>query len=974
MKGKHSILAALTLLLLFPGAVCAAGGADGRQRASLDGTWQFRIDPDSRGEEEQWFAPAPGEEVWRAVPHVAGNIRVPGIWDAQGYGQPTDKVKHNFVGQGWYRREMRIPGNWPRGHSMFLVLEGISRYAKVWIDGKLIGPEARGCIGSHEWDITPYVKPGQKAALVICVDSRQRWDVDPLLGTAQLNDFVEVAWGGLWGHVYVEARPRVRLADIYLRTSLGYDRNGGVRETSCGVRATVIDEGGSHRAGGRLTLELLTPEGRLAARAEGHIRTDGEQDTAQAEVWAEVPDARLWTPDTPYLYHARVTLTSPDGTTDVLTSRYGLREVLFAGSKILLNGQPLYLRGYGDDHIYPEQFSMPTDIDLYRQRLRAIKAFGFNHCRHHSIVMPHEYYDACDELGMLPSPEMLIAYSPQLPGTGSLWKEHVAPGTSPLAAENTIVERLRAVVREYRNHPCILAWVGGNEMGLEREAWDRSTLRTRCYEAAKQEDPDRPYMDCDGDWLKDYVAHGGRDTQDCYSILFDEWCNPVTNPDKYQSPRPFDKPAVAHEMGNFLTFSRPSEIALFEGTNFFPFWMQQGGDDLRRLRLDGEVEDWALASEQLYLTSYKYTIESARRNGSLSGYHLWQINDYWTSSNGLFDHFFRPKSITPGDFLPFNGPVAVLQRGLHFLYTEGDTAACSLQISNYGPRPLRGRLSATLRVGGRTESTQQWEDVCAACGTSLPIEGARASLPIGETVTSPTRAEVCVSLQTPDSLYTNSWTAYVFPRDIAPATPWPIYADSVSRGYFPARWKVRPLTELSGDVPVQAVYAVAEADERIRQAVRQGAGLILFDEGRLLPSLPLSYKQSWWKAGDSEEKNNTGTYVYPDSLLSNVVDHSYCPPAWAPLLDGGRKYNLEAAPRRPEGLIRALSSIVRVRDAAVLFQFGYGRGRVIVDGLNHRGQAAYPLSQWLLARMADRVASTASMRVKWNEINQTLNQ
>ena len=212
MKGRHSILAALTLLLLFPGAVYAAGGADGRPRASLDGTWQFRIDPDSRGEEERWFAPAPDEEVWRAVPHVAGNIRVPGIWDAQGYGQPTDKVKHNFVGQGWYRREMRIPGNWPRGHSMFLVLEGISRYAKVWIDGKLIGPEARGCIGSHEWDITPYVKPGQEATLVVCVDSRQRWDVDPLLGTAQLNDFVEVAWGGLWGHVYVEARPRVRPA------------------------------------------------------------------------------------------------------------------------------------------------------------------------------------------------------------------------------------------------------------------------------------------------------------------------------------------------------------------------------------------------------------------------------------------------------------------------------------------------------------------------------------------------------------------------------------------------------------------------------------------------------------------------------------------------------------------------------------------------------------------------------------------
>lgn len=996
MKDKHRILVAFALLYLFSAATWATDEGGQRHRINLDGTWSFSIDPDRRGETDRWFAPSKGG--WEVTPHVSGNIEVPGIWDAQGYGEPTDKVRHNFVGCGWYSREIVIPADWPCTHRAFLVLTGISRYAKVWIDGTLIGPEAIGCIGSHEWDITSFVRPGKKSTLVVCVDSRQRWDVDPLLGTAQLNDFVEVAWGGLWGHVYIESRPKIRMGDIYLRTSLGYAQNGEVRETNCGVRATIISQAHSageksrlasgRRVDGTLTLELFTLEGMLAARAVRDVRLDLSQDSTQVELWTEVPNAKLWTPDTPYLYNTRVTFTAPDGTSDILTHRYGMREILFAGSKILLNGQPLYLRGYGDDHIYPEQFSMSTDTNLYRQRLRAIKAFGFNHCRHHSIVMPHEYYDACDELGMLPSPEMLIAYSPQLPGVGSLWKDNVAPGTSPDAANNTIVERLRAVVHEYRNHPSILAWVGGNEMGLERAAWDQSSLRTRCYEAAKQEDPDRPFMDCDGDWLKDYVALGGRDTEDCYSILFDEWCNPVTHPDKYQSPRPFDKPAVAHEMGNFLTFSRPSEIGLFERTNFFPFWMQQGWDDLRRLQLDGEVEDWALASEQLYLTSYKYTIESARRNGSLSGYHLWQINDYWTSSNGLFDHFFRPKSITPRDFLPFNGPVALLQRGLRFLYTEGDTATCSLQISNYGPCPLRGKLSATLLINGETVSEQHWEGVEAACGTSIPLKEAEASLPIkgsgkafplketeGQNLPlkgagwSPIRAEVRLSLQTADSLYTNSWTTYIFPRNIAPATSWPIYADDASRGYFPAQWDVHSLAELSGEYPVQAIYAVAQADGHVCKAVHRGAGLILFDEGLLLPTLPQSYKQSWWKAGDSEEQNNTGTYVYPDSLVADVVEYSYCPPAWAPLMDGAHKYNLEAAEQRPEVIVRALSSIVRVRDAAVLFQFGYGQGRVIVDGLNHRHQAGYPLSQWLLARMADRVASSMSMRVKWNEIS-----
>lgn len=968
MKLLKRSLSIIILCFLLISQAFPKEGISLRNRVNLDGTWSFCTDPERQGEEVQWYKPSvpfPTTLPAGYAPKVAGEIQVPGIWDAQGYGEPTEKVRHNFVGCGWYRRDLHIPSDWVTSNSTYLVLMGISRYAKVWIDGESVGHEAVGCIGSHEWNISPYVEPGKTYTLVVCVDSRQRWDVDPLLGTAQLNDFVEVAWGGLWGHVYVESRPKTCLSDIYLRTSLGYTKEGNVAEVTCGVRATISDEDGRTRVCGTLSLELFSEDGELSGRSSRRVQLNLSKGSAEVDLWCEVPDARLWTPDTPYLYKARVTFTTSEGTVDVLENRYGMREILFAGSTVLLNGKPLYLRGYGDDHIYPEQFSMSTDTNLYRQRLKAIKAFGFNHCRHHSIVMPHEYYDACDELGMLPSPEMLIAYSPQLPGVGDLWKKGVEPGTSPEPADSTIVERFRTVVREYRNHPSILAWVGGNEMGLDRPLWDRMNLRHRCREAVRKEDPDRPFMDCDGDWLKDYVSQGGRDTEDCYSILFDEWCNPIMCPDKYQTPRAFDKPTVAHEMGNYLTFSRTSEVPLFQNTNFFPFWMKEGSDRLRQLGLEQEVEDWALASEQLYLTSHKYSIESARRNETLSGYHLWQINDYWTSSNGLFDHFFRPKSIRPEDFLPFNSPVVLLQKGLQFSYVEKEPISCSVQVSNYGPSSLHGTLSCTLSIEGKEVYSQTKECSPVLCGKLSDSVGMQLVCP---EVERPTLAVVRVDLQANDSTYSNSWNTYLFPSRIAPSTRWPIYADEMTRKYFPIEWNVHSLSELSDDFPTEAVYAVAWSSAQVSDAVRRGAGLIHFDAAQFLPSLPLAYKQSWWKAGDSETENNTGTFVYKDDLVDEVVDHHYCGPMWAPLVDGGKKFSLESQTKRPEVIVRALSSIVRVRDAAVLFHFGYGKGMVMVDGLNHKGHSQYPLSQWLLARMVDRVSSSEKSKIQWNDL------
>ncbi|MCX6995635.1 MAG: hypothetical protein NTV49_00770, partial [Kiritimatiellaeota bacterium] len=114
-----------------------------------------------------------------------------------------------------------------------------------------------------------------------------------------------------------------------------------------------------------------------------------------------------------------------------------MRQFTVSGYSILLNGKRIMLRGYGDDHIYPVQMAMPSDKELHLRQLRLIKSYGFNHVRHHNTVLPPEYYEACDEVGVITTVEFPIVYEPYIPGSGNRWKKEVPPGTDPKPALDT---------------------------------------------------------------------------------------------------------------------------------------------------------------------------------------------------------------------------------------------------------------------------------------------------------------------------------------------------------------------------------------------------------------------------------------------------------------------------------------------------------------------------------------------------------
>lgn len=941
MRGVRWVRQSVRGMVLAWGLAACGSVADARERLDLDGIWSFATDPANQGQAERWFDPAtrlPAMPLPGYAASADGTIRVPGIWDNQGYGTETEKVRHSFIGKGWYRREVGIPGAWA-GQRVFLAVTGVSRYARVWVNGRPAG-EHIGYVSAAQFEVTASVRTGEKAVIVIQVDSQQRWEVDALYGASALADYMDVPWGGIWGHVYLEARASVWLNDLQIQPDVPGSRC--LASASIGGDASQFDQ---------VVLEISAADGKRLTEAAVARPAQTTPDTA-VTLPADLPGAELWSPDQPTLYTARLSLRRAGTEVDALAGRFGMRQFTTAGYRLLLNGQRLMLRGYGDDHIYTEQMAMPSDKAVHLTRLRLIKSYGFNHVRHHSTLMPPEYYDACDEVGMITTAEFPIVYAPFLPGTGATWLQHVPPGTDPGPATETYTREWAAAIRQLRNHPSILCWVMGNEL------YDDIPLRTAFASSARALDPTRFFLDSDGASTALFEPKNDRPTVDLYMIQFAEWEHP--QPGKFQTPAP-QKPAISHEAGNYVTFSRPDLSERFQH-NMKPFWMTAGKAKLEQLGLLGEAESWAAASERLYLLCHKLNLEALRGNPYLSGYHWWLFQDYWTSSNGLVDHTFRPKAISTDEVLSINRDVVLLLDGLGRTYRAGERVEWPLRVSNFSPAALAGQLRWEVSAG--EQSVGRREAPLAGVPQGEVLETARLSFELPAAAV-PVKLRIAAEVTAGAQRYRNEWTSWLYPAEIRPATSdVPVFADDLQRAHAEG-WDVRPLPA-EGELAARAVYLAGWLDPRLTDALNRGASVVLLDGGsQLLTTRGLTFRTTWWKAGDTAARNHCGTLVYDHPVTRAMAPDAWCDGGWFDLIEGSAKSVLEKAPARPSVIIRALPSLAAVEDDALLYEVGVGQGTLIVSGLNHRQAKGRPENRWLVARLIDHAARLKPPAAAW---------
>jgi beta-glucuronidase len=347
-------------------------------------------------------------------------LAVPASWNEQ-----HSALRHH-QDRVTYERSAWVPTEW-RGREIVARLDAAAYRARLWCNGELIGASEVGFLPA-EFDITTAVKFGAVNGLAVEIDAQLKGDTVPQGGIGGFGPlgrqnpdvpFDFYPFGGLHRPVWLSARPPGGLSSLRIETGL----DGTIH-----VCAAAVDAG-------RVRLMV------------GGQYSEAEVRHGLADFELRIDDARLWSPDDPYLYHATVQLVTGERTVDEYAIDFGLRSVSVDGDALLLNGRPIFLRGFGRH----EDFPLIGRGELPAQQIRdfdLMRWTGANSFRTSHYPYSETMLDLADRLGFLVIDETAAV---------SL---HIQDHPGVLAALRDQIGRL--VERDF-NHPSVIMWSVANE-------------------------------------------------------------------------------------------------------------------------------------------------------------------------------------------------------------------------------------------------------------------------------------------------------------------------------------------------------------------------------------------------------------------------------------------------------------------------------------------------------------------------------
>lgn len=880
--------------------------AQERARIDLNGEWQFRLDPSASGEAERCHSPG--------VP-FPDTIRVPGCWQAQGFGEPAGNLRNHYSGHAWYRRTLSIPAAW-RGKIVMLRVGGVTRRAVVFVNGTRAG-EHDGFSTPFSLDISDALRPGADNTIAFLV-ANPGTAVTESPDAQKANDptgmFNYIGnWGGIHGNVALEAIEPEWIDEVAVEPEVA---NRRVR-FRLAIRSR--ESGPAHPA--RVEVEV---DGRRASATLSVQPGRG----AQADVTLAMPGARLWSPDDPHLYTASIRLFSHGRQRDRIEQRFGMREIAARGSVLLLNGKPLYLRGFGDDNIEVLTGVPPASKQDYLERLRLARSFGFNAVRFHSMTPMREYFEAADEAGILVMAELPVAYTMYLLPHGDFLRKE-----------------LERILRLHRNHPSFLSLAFGNEFNLRwlKTEQERQTFRETVeefYRVGKSIDPHRLLLSNDG-----YVMR----PTDMVSLFRDP---------------PGDVPAVRHEFGNYYC-SLPdiSLIDRFTGV-LVPSWLEEKKRWVERSALLELYPTLLRNSQRLLHLGHKYQIERARMLREFTGYHYWLIVDFpggtgegdsW--EEGWFDYFWRPKGVTPEQGRELNAAVLLIAgAGVNDrTMWNGARKRIPVYVSNYGEADIEsGALSWQLLENGRRVSGGEASGITAPLGEVSRIAEIEVEAPSGD---SARQLELVITLRSGQATHVNRWSLWSFPRDgLLQDAGIPVTA----RVKWEGLRRLYPFIQ-NGRPDRKGLLITSVLDNKAARFLHSGGRVWL-----------LADRAQFGRAGDAAffpaSGGALGTLVRDHPALAGFPHQGFCDLQFYNLLEGAWNFPLDNWPRELSpivGGVRTTSSFLSKRKdlskAGYVFEAKAWEGRLLVTTLRLRDHLdeAYPEAVYLFDRLLRYVAGPA---------------
>jgi len=331
--------------------------------ANLNGLWDYAIRPKDEGQPQQWD----------------GHIRVPFPVESALSGVMKRVGAENRL---WYRRTFELP-SWTAAR-ILLNFGAVDWEAAIWVNGRESGLH-RGGYDPFTFDITDAIRPSGQQELVVSVWDPTDSGYQPR-GKQVKNP--KSIWytptTGIWQTVWIEPVPRAYIDSLKIVPDIDQGH----------VRITVSTKG----VAGEATVQAtVLDDSKAIATAKG---TTGDT------LALPIPDAKWWSPDSPFLYELNVTLMKDGQANAEVSSYFGMRKISLGKdesgiTRILLNNRPLFQLGPLDQGFWPDGlYTAPTDEAL-RYDIEVIKQLGFNMVRKHVKIEPARWYYWCYKLGLL---------------------------------------------------------------------------------------------------------------------------------------------------------------------------------------------------------------------------------------------------------------------------------------------------------------------------------------------------------------------------------------------------------------------------------------------------------------------------------------------------------------------------------------------------------------------------------------------
>ena len=417
----------------------------------LNGKWKFNWVSKPSDRPLDFYEPAYDVSSWK-------EIDVPGNWQLQGYDVPIylnesypfpadpPRIPHDWNPVGSYRREFAIPESWV-GRQVFLHFDGVDSAFYVWINGVQAG-YSEDSRTPAEFNITPLLRPGRNT---LAVEVYRFSDGSYL----ECQDFWRLS--GIFRNVYLFSTPPVHIRDFEIKSEF----DGEYRDARLRVKAWVRNFGSEPGRNLALEAALLDSERKpigsaVLARATSEYIAPGAESLFL--LTADIRDPLKWSAECPHLYTVVLSLKNDRGeTTEVESQRFGFRKIEIRSGQLLLNGQPILIKGV-NRHEHDPVTGHFTSRDSMIKDILLMKQHNINAVRTCHYPDDPQWYELCDEYGIYLIDEANIE------SHGMGYEPGVTLANRP-EWKTAHLERIIRMVERDKNHPSVLIWSLGNEAG-----------------------------------------------------------------------------------------------------------------------------------------------------------------------------------------------------------------------------------------------------------------------------------------------------------------------------------------------------------------------------------------------------------------------------------------------------------------------------------------------------------------------------